>query len=479
LVVKKRKRILTVFLILFSLFSYLNADTGISPDLVSDYDSIYLLQKNIYSLEEALHSCLSTLLYSNEQFESEEKADELLKRIYKKIELRTRIQEGDRIFTAIISESTDDLLQELAKLENATSTYAEAYPLMEFVINDFINEIERYRFEDFKKFLEICKLQDFDLIEKIPGDQLKQLTNHLIETIKTDKLYFSNEFYTQLVLFGGEKLINYLSIQITPYIDTDDDESYKEQLSLLNSYVNIYRIYYKSDFEDKIPEQNYNYYLYLSHYFDYLENVEILSKRFITAEATTLSALSEPFNNYLNTYNDIQIKTETLNEKVEEMIKNASTRLVYANPAIKQNYEKIKTISLNNQQLQGTLNNFNVNLLVESTVMENSSEKSNLFDRISDYLKELKINIFILIGLLILTLTMIYLFLPLKIKGILLKNIGMNAKALTILQKASIQKPMDADIHIKTAQIYEKMGRDEDAINEYKIASKVIDLKGD
>jgi len=479
LVVKKRKRILTVFLILFSLFSYLNADTGISPDLVSDYDSIYLLQKNIYSLEEALHSCLSTLLYSNEQFESEEKADELLKRIYKKIELRTRIQEGDRIFTAIISESTDDLLQELAKLDNATSTYAEAYPLMEFVINDFINEIERYRFEDFKKFLEICKLQDFDLIEKIPGDQLKQLTNHLIETIKTDKLYFSNEFYTQLVLFGGEKLINYLSIQITPYIDTDDDESYKEQLSLLNSYVNIYRIYYKSDFEDKIPEQNYNYYLYLSHYFDYLENVEILSKRFITAEATTLSALSEPFNNYLNTYNDIQIKTETLNEKVEEMIKNASTRLVYANPAIKQNYEKIKTISLNNQQLQGTLNNFNVNLLVESTVMENSSEKSNLFDRISDYLKELKINIFILIGLLILTLTMIYLFLPLKIKGILLKNIGMNAKALTILQKASIQKPMDADIHIKTAQIYEKMGRDEDAINEYKIASKVIDLKGD
>ncbi|HPJ87480.1 MAG TPA: hypothetical protein PLO84_00030 [Thermotogota bacterium] len=479
MVVKKRKRILTVFLILFSLFSYLNADTGISPDLVSDYDSIYLLQKNIYSLEEALHSCLSTLLYSNEQFESEEKADELLKRIYKKIELRTRIQEGDRIFTAIISESTDDLLQELAKLENATSTYAEAYPLMEFVINDFINEIERYRFEDFKKFLEICKLQDFDLIEKIPGDQLKQLTNHLIETIKTDKLYFSNEFYTQLVLFGGEKLINYLSIQITPYIDTDDDESYKEQLSLLNSYVNIYRIYYKSDFEDKIPEQNYNYYLYLSHYFDYLENVEILSKRFITAEATTLSALSEPFNNYLNTYNDIQIKTETLNEKVEEMIKNASTRLVYANPAIKQNYEKIKTISLNNQQLQGTLNNFNVNLLVESTVMENSSEKSNLFDRISDYLKELKINIFILIGLLILTLTMIYLFLPLKIKGILLKNIGMNAKALTILQKASIQKPMDADIHIKTAQIYEKMGRDEDAINEYKIASKVIDLKGD
>jgi len=430
-------------------------------------------------LEEALHSCLSTLLYSNEQFESEEKADELLKRIYKKIELRTRIQEGDRIFTAIISESTDDLLQELAKLDNATSTYAEAYPLMEFVINDFINEIERYRFEDFKKFLEICKLQDFDLIEKIPGDQLKQLTNHLIETIKTDKLYFSNEFYTQLVLFGGEKLINYLSIQITPYIDTDDDESYKEQLSLLNSYVNIYRIYYKSDFEDKIPEQNYNYYLYLSHYFDYLENVEILSKRFITAEATTLSALSEPFNNYLNTYNDIQIKTETLNEKVEEMIKNASTRLVYANPAIKQNYEKIKTISLNNQQLQGTLNNFNVNLLVESTVMENSSEKSNLFDRISDYLKELKINIFILIGLLILTLTMIYLFLPLKIKGILLKNIGMNAKALTILQKASIQKPMDADIHIKTAQIYEKMGRDEDAINEYKIASKVIDLKGD
>ncbi|HOO31622.1 MAG TPA: hypothetical protein PK466_00030 [Thermotogota bacterium] len=479
MVVKKRKRILTVFLILFSLFSYLNADTGISPDLVSDYDSIYLLQKNIYSLEEALHSCLSTLLYSNEQFESEEKADELLKRIYKKIELRTRIQEGDRIFTAIISESTDDLLQELAKLDNATSTYAEAYPLMEFVINDFINEIERYRFEDFKKFLEICKLQDFDLIEKIPGDQLKQLTNHLIETIKTDKLYFSNEFYTQLVLFGGEKLINYLSIQITPYIDTDDDESYKEQLSLLNSYVNIYRIYYKSDFEDKIPEQNYNYYLYLSHYFDYLENVEILSKRFITAEATTLSALSEPFNNYLNTYNDIQIKTETLNEKVEEMIKNASTRLVYANPAIKQNYEKIKTISLNNQQLQGTLNNFNVNLLVESTVMENSSEKSNLFDRISDYLKELKINIFILIGLLILTLTMIYLFLPLKIKGILLKNIGMNAKALTILQKASIQKPMDADIHIKTAQIYEKMGRDEDAINEYKIASKVIDLKGD
>jgi Tfp pilus assembly protein PilF len=38
---------------------------------------------------------------------------------------------------------------------------------------------------------------------------------------------------------------------------------------------------------------------------------------------------------------------------------------------------------------------------------------------------------------------------------------------------------MDPEIHIKTAQIYEKLGREEEAMNEYKIASKVLDMKED
>jgi tetratricopeptide (TPR) repeat protein len=85
------------------------------------------------------------------------------------------------------------------------------------------------------------------------------------------------------------------------------------------------------------------------------------------------------------------------------------------------------------------------------------------------------IMILVVIGLIFLFI----LVLPLKLKGSLFKKIGLSTKALTLFEKAAIKHPMDPEIHIKTAQIYEKLGREEEAMNEYKIASKVLDMKED
>jgi hypothetical protein len=454
-------------------------EKNISQDIIYDFDSIYAMQKNINTLKDALYSCLSTLLYAKENLPSEDETDRLLKRIYKKIELATQYSAGDEIFQAIIGENTERLIDAVSELKEATTTYQNSYEIADFIIPDFQDSIVHYRFEDFRRYLELNKLLGLNLVEKLSGDQLKVLTNHLINTIKINKYYFGNDLYRQLVEFGGEKFINYLSIQITPYIDMSDEASYKEQLSLLNTYINIYQIYYKSDFENNIPKQNYNYYLSLSNYFEYLENVEILSKRFITSEATTLSSLSDIFLGYLNQYNSMQIKTGNLDEKIQNMIKNASTRLVYADQQIKSKYHDAKKLSLKNQELQDTLNNFNETLNVDISNEMEKEEKDGLLLKIQNYFTDYNFNPFIIIPLLIIVFIIIYLMLPLKTKGVFLKRIGLTGKALSLLQKASIQKPMDADIHIKTAQLYEKMGRDEDAINEYKIASKVIDMKGE
>jgi hypothetical protein len=490
LAINKQKRIFIVFLVILNITAFLLASTtavdelpgvlNISVENISDFDSIYDMQKNILTLEDSLRLCLSTLLYSSEKFHSESEVDQMLKRIYFKIDLSKEFSTEDEIFVSIISESTEDLLKALSNLEESTYTYSKAYEIMEFVGYDFSEALKQFRFEEFQNFLELNKLESFSLISKINGDELKGLTNKIIETIKMNQFYFSNELYKQLVDFGGEKFINYFSIQLIPIINSSNEETFQEQLSLLKTYVNLYRNFYGSVYESKIPKENYNYYLSLNNYFEYLENIEILSRRFITTEATTLNVLSDIFIGYLDEYNTIQIKTDTLEEKIQVMIKNASTRLVYAENSTKEKFSAIKKIKIANSQIQETINNLNRNL--ENNTGQNNEidkKKQNFFENIIQKIKDMNLIYLFPIGLIILLSTFIYFILPLKLKGTILKNIGFTTKALTFFQKASIQKPMDADVHIKTAQIYEKMGRDEDAINEYKIASKVIDMKGD
>ena len=64
-----------------------------------------------------------------------------------------------------------------------------------------------------------------------------------------------------------------------------------------------------------------------------------------------------------------------------------------------------------------------------------------------------------------------------KNRAIFFEKINLKQKALNIYNKLAIEEPNDADIHIKIAQLLEDLNRDQEAIMEYKLASKILSQK--
>ncbi len=395
-----------------------------------------------------------------------------MKRIYTKIELTEQFGNDDLVLVAIIKESTNDLLNALKTVDEETDKYKSTYHLLDFVIKDFSELIQTFHFERLKEYFGLNKLQDFQLIESIKGEQMQTLTSHIIDTIIQNDYYLNNTTYSGITKLGKEKLLNYLSIQMNPYLDKKLVETLEKQYSLLKTYIMLYENFYGDQFEENIPKEKYQYFLELEEYYNYLSNVEILTRRFLTAEKQTLSTLFPVFFEYIKKYQTITLKTDKLNASVLKMVKNASTRFSYDKNELLFEKFDLSELSVSNEEINESLKSL-------SSVLKTKSKEEEPAARI--VVTELfKKPIFGIYAIVVITLLILFiLLLPLKLKGTLYKNIGLSSKALTLFEKAAIKYPMDPDIHIKTAQIYEKLGREEEAMNEYKIASKVLDMKED
>ncbi len=445
---------------------------SVSEESVKSYDALYDMQKDPNRLVDALNCTLSTLMYAEENFPSQLSAEQLLERIYTKIQLLEQFNLDDPVFSSILKESTKDILNALEKTDKKTDHYVQTYPLLDFLVEDFFQAIEQYHFEKFKEYLELNKLADFEIIETLDGKQVQKLTTHLIETIVQKNYSLSNEIYTAIVEFGKDKLLNYLSIQINPYLNKTQADTYEKQFYLLKAYLAFYKSRYGDTFQEQIPKEKFDYYLELKDYFDYLSNVEILSRRLLTAEKETLGNLFPVFINYIELYNQIKLKTIKLNNSVHSMIKNASTRFSYENIDLKVENIDFSRIEVSNEEINESLKNL--------LTLLKPKEKEIKPEKQSKFIRFIKKPVFIIPTIVIIgVLMLLLLLLPLKFRGTLLKNFGLNNRALSLFEKAAIKNPMDADIHIKTAQIYERLGREEEAMNEYKIASKVLDMKED
>jgi len=464
--VNEKMRILLCVLII--IYGVLNA--GVLKENVLTYDDLYHLQKDPDQLQKALDCTLSTIMYGEDQFSSQLEAEELLKRIYTKMELSKEYGMDDLVYEAIIKESSTELLLALKAIAEPTERYSKAYHLLDFVIKDFSILIDQFHFDNFKNFFQISKLKGFQLIQSIDGKLVQKLTEKLIETIIQSNYYLNNETNRSIVQLGEEKLLNYLSIQINPYLNKDQLESYDSQYSLLKSYLDLYQDYYGDSFSEKIPQEKYEYYLDLKEYFEYLSNVEILSRRLLTVENETLNSLYPVFFEYIKQYTQIELKSERLKNVVHSMIKNALTRYSYEDQKVMISNNTFEDITLSDNDLNNSLMNLKSKLYPE-TKEDNHHEKQQLFPFINNP------SFFFLVFLIFGFISILLISLPIKLKAALLKTVGMKTKSLSLFEKAAIKHPMDPDIHIKIAQIYEKLGREEDAMNEYKIASKVLDMK--
>jgi len=456
--------------VLIIIYGVLNA--AVLKENVLTYDDLYHLQKVPDQLQKALDCTLSTVMYDVDQFSSQLQAEELLKRIYTKMVLSREYGLDDPVYEAIVKESTTELLLALEIIAEPTERYSKAYHLLDFVIKDFSILIDQFHFEKFKNFFQTNKLKGFQLIQSIDGKHVQKLTEHLIDVIIQNNYYLNNETNRSIVELGREKLLNYLSIQINPYLNKELLESYDSQYSLLKSYLDLFQDYYGDSYSEKIPAEKYKYYLDLKEYHEYLSNVEILSRRLLTVENETLISLYPVFFEYISQYNQINLKSDKLKNVVHSMIKNALTRFSYEDQQVLISNNTFENITLADNDLNNSLMNLK-SKLYPKTKEESPINKQQLLSFITN--PSFILFVFLAFGVI----SIFLISLPIKFKAALLKTVGMKTKSLSLFEKAAIKHPMDPDIHIKIAQIYEKLGREEDAMNEYKIASKVLDMKED
>jgi len=474
---KTRRRVYTLLLLVLlvtNIFLY----AGVNRENISDYETIYRLQKTPERLGEALDKLISTMLYEPGEFHSEKQAEQLAWRIYEKKRLMKAFSIEDRIFYSIISEDTDALLETIKGLEETTDKYAPLYPLMEFVKEDFNQFLEKFNLRDLERFMNLYKLENFDLIAKMSGEALKAFTSDVIEKLRNPSPTFTEEVYEKLAAFGGKRFLEYLSIQIKPYINLKNEDTYSKQLSLLSIYIKIFKMNNSEDFEKRIPEEIYASYLKLDQYFDYLENVKILSRRILTAEDDTFEQLISLLFRYLSEYDNVPLKTGKLEEAVLELIKNASSRVSATDISYRDKVpENFKMIS-SNPEIE---NSFSILMdSMKPSLGETATQTKTAVKNDKLQLEDFELfPILIWAGGGVVFLFILYLFLPLKIKAGILKNLGLKEKALLKIQRAAIENPTDPDIHIKTAQLLERMDREEEAVDEYRVASKVMEMSTD
>jgi len=474
---KTRKRVYTLLLLVLLLTNiFLYAD--VSRENISEYAEIYRLQKTPERLGEALDKLLSTMLYEPDEFQSEEQALQLARRIYEKRRLMKAFSIEDSIFYSIMSEDTDALLENIKALEETTDKYAQLYPLMAFVEEDFKQFLANFNLRDLERFMNLYKLDHFDLIAKISGEALKAFTSDVIEKLRNPPPTFTEAVYEKLAAFGGERFLEYLSIQIKPFINLRNEDTYSKQLSLLSIYIKFFKLNHPEDFKNRIPQELHDTYIKLEQYFDYLENVKILSRRILTAEDNTFEQLISLFFRYLSEYDNIKLKTEKLEEAILELMKNVSSRVsatdISYSDKVPENFKMVSS----NPEIE---NSFNILMDSMTPSVSEGATKTQTADK-DDKIQAGDLALFPVFmwsGGGVACLFILYLFLPLKMKAGILKNLGLKEKALLTIQRAAIENPTDPDIHIKTAQLLERMDREEEAVDEYRVASKVMEMSAD
>jgi len=317
--------------------------------------------------------------------------------------------------------------------------------------------------------LNIIAFKNFDSFFKISSDDFILISRGLVKDFQKRWVEFDDKTLKKIAAFGGEKLVTYISFEIFPLITFKDEANFFSEYRLLDFYVGLCSIVNPNDIEGIANKTLYGYYKNALSYQNFYEEAGILSRRFLTIEKESVAALFPVLLEIIRKYPEIKINKESAKKNLEDLIEKSYLRLssekdidfsAEFTPIIISLTEEASSIGIPSEKF----------ILLTELRMEKTknSEIIPLFNINTKF-------IFLLISI-----SPLFFLLLLFNKSIRVKTLsffGLRKKALDLYRRISVEKPGNPDTHVKIAQLLSEMNRGEEALKEFRIASRLVQMR--
>ena len=439
-------------------------------------EQLTVFQKEPEWLERTLEQFLKTLIEQPELLVSEETVDALGTRIYMKLRLLNDPAEKGQAWMAILGENTEETLRQLALEETRFSWYRPVYPLMDFLVKDFRKTLYPFDFQKLVPYFLISQFDGFEAFFSLTNEEHYHIAKGVLNGIVNNQTYPEHSLKAMVKLLDEKYLRAYASF-VQPMISAKSEVDYTQELRLAKSYVDQAGYLYGEELSQKAEPKLYQAFLSLSQYFSCREDALIVENRVALASQDTYLSLLPVVLELIDRYEQITINKELLENALVSLIRNYGLKTRLFGPEITEEIQRkwksytdahdlspmiLKTIS--SDILEGG-NTVPVTFPTPATPTETVS-----------WIKRFQWRHALVIALPILSLLLLMALLPASLKAKVAKAFGRKEKALALFQKASFSKPEVAEYHVQMAILLGLLHREEEAIQEYRIATKILSM---
>lgn len=428
-------------------------------------------QKNPDLLARSREQFLKTLGEQKELLYDEKTVETIGYRIFRKLELIKNFEEKTPIFYAILKEDTIELANLVSLEKENLQKYVALYPIMEFIQKDFEKDTTVFDYTKILPFLAFVNFPEFEKLLTVSNEKSFEIAKGIVEDVQKRNVFYDQAKIKPLTLLLGEKFVRAFGSLLQPLITMQNEDDFLQEYQLVKLYftdtqptiadTEAYTIT-ENLFPELVKKSS-----QLSNYFRCLEDTMILTRRLSTASAETFFSFNPVVIAQIDLYESLLIHKAKLEIQILALLRTYHQRM--EDLALKLTDEK--TI----QSFQRVLeSDTGLAESIASLLTSALSEKKETTTGKKTVLSMWLPYIYILATFLVL-IALVFI-LPLPAKASFFRIVGLKEKALSLYEKVALLQPQKADYHVKMAMVLESLHREEEAIREYRIASRILEI---
>ena len=439
-------------------------------------DSLYTFQKEPEWLERTRDQFLKTLVEQPELLESEETVDALGTRIYMKLRLLNDPGESGQALMAILSENAEETLRLLALEEGRLDQYRPLYPLMDFIIKDFRKTLYPFDFQKMVPYFLISQFEEFEGFFSLTNEEHYHIAKGVLNGTVNNQTYPERSLKAMVKLLGEKYLRAYASL-IKPMLTVRTEADYAQELRLAKSYVDQAGYLYGQQMGQKIEPELHQAYLSLSQYFSCKEDALIVENRVALASQDTYLSLLPVVLELIDRYEKITINKGLLEKTILSLMQNCGLKTQLFSSVVTDEVQRKWKTYTDQRDLSPTIRKA-ISLDILGSGSSVSTPTATPVDPPApvSWIKRLQWRHALYIAIPAAAFLFLLLLLPAPLKAKAAKLLGRKEKALALYQKASFSKPEVAEYHVQMALLLGLLHREEEAIQEYRIATKILSM---
>jgi len=446
---------------------------GAAAELFYTYSELVNMQKQPEKLQEASREYARSLAFHPELLISSSHAEQLGWRIHKKIALSAEFSLSDPLFVGVLRESPAQFLQAVqdAPATQTFQDYLPLVPLLDFLTEDFskLLDADPFSLDSFRPYFPMYRFPNYTTLLPVTNETINVLGKELITLLEIDPQALQDDDYTEISRFGGERFLRNFETLVRPYLAFGDEQQFRASSRWMNVCMRFAQGLDTENWASRMDPWILKRSTQVDAYFRLKDSLDILSRRIITSSDEAFRALLPTLASLLGEYQATELPKEVLQRKVEDVLKNFSDRhyALVEKQLPASSYASLSTLQLSPATLQNSLNLFLQRLEGKPDALTTLGEGS-----VSSFsLQQVPLWLWIALPSLLLC----WLF-SRKLRAWVFSLLHLQSAALSHYRKLSNRHPEKVDYHIRIAQLLEQLHREEEAVKEYQIASRLLDF---